>query len=103
LLAIFFVPISQANDDPKRLIQSCQELVDIYAKRDQQHLLAGVTTGLSEALRAGYCMGVTDEYRRHYQCATNDWFKQAERIAKMPASFSSHTSIDELLEMSCEI
>jgi len=103
LLASLFVPVTQANDDPEHLIQSCQELVDIYAKRDQQRLLAGVATGLSEALRAGYCMGVVDEYRRRYECATDDWFTQAQRVAEMPVSFGPRTSVDELLEMSCEI
>lgn len=103
LLANLLAPVAQANDDPDHLIQSCQELVEIYAKRDQQRLLAGVATGLSEALRAGYCMGVVDEYRRHYECATDDWFIQAQRVAKTPLSSSTATSVDELLEVSCEI
>lgn len=103
LLASLCVPVAQANDDPEHLIQSCQELVDIYAKRDQQRLLAGVATGLSEALRAGYCMGVVDEYRRRYECAADDWFTQARQIAGMPVSFGPRASVDELLEMSCEI
>jgi len=103
LLVSLCVPAAQANNDPEHLIQSCQELVDIYAKRDQQRLLAGVATGLSEALRAGYCMGVVDEYRRRYQCATNDWYTQAQRVAGMTAAFGSRTSVDELLEQSCEI
>ncbi len=103
LLASLCVPTAQASNDPEHLIQSCQELVGIYAKRDQQRLLAGPTTGLSEALRAGYCMGVADEYRRHYPCATDDWFKQAQRIAELPLSFGARTSVDALLEMSCAI
>lgn len=103
LLFSLYVPATQAKDDPEHLIQSCQELVDIFAKRDQQRLLAGVATGLSEALRAGYCMGVVDEYRRHYECATDDWFIQAKRVAEMSASFGSRITVNELLERSCEI
>lgn len=103
LITTLFLPVAQSNDDPEHLIQSCQELVDIYAKRDQKHLLAGVTTSLSEALRAGYCMGVVDEYRRRYECATDDWYTQAQRIAGMAVSTGRHTSVDHLLEISCEI
>lgn len=103
LLVSLCVPATQANDDPEHLIQSCQELVDIYAKRDQQRLLAGVATGVSEALRAGYCMGVVDEYRRHYECSTDDWFTQAQRVAEMSTSVESNTSMDQLLEQSCGV
>jgi len=103
LLTNFCVPVAQADDDPKYLIQSCQELVSIYTEVDQLRTVAKVTTSFSEALRAGYCMGRADEYRRNYECATDDWFEQAKRIAAMPAAFSSRTSVDELLELSCEI
>ena len=93
---------AQADDDSKHLVQSCRELVDIYSKRDQQRLLAGVATGLSEALRAGYCMGVVEEYRRHAErCTTNDWFEQAQRVALVP--LSQRTTVQGLLEMSCAI
>jgi len=103
LLANLLIPAAQANDDSLNLIASCQELVDIYAKRDEQHLLAGVTTGLSEALRAGYCMGVVDEYRRQSTCATDDWFIQAQRIARTPIPFDIDVPfVVELLEKSCE-
>lgn len=102
MLASFLMPTAQADDDSLHLIASCQELVDIYAKRDEQRLLAGVTTGLSEALRAGYCMGVVDEYRRQSTCATDDWFVQAQRIARTPIPFDTDIPfVVELLETSC--
>lgn len=104
LLSSLLLPVSsQASNDSEHLIQSCQELVAIYAKRDQQRFLAGVATGLSEALRAGYCMGVLDEYRRHYQCAADDWFSQAQRVAEIPVSFGAPKRVDELLAHSCEV
>lgn len=103
LLTSLCAPVAEANDDPGYLIQSCQELVDIYTDVDQLRTVAKVATSFSEALRAGYCMGRADEYRRNYECATDDWFEQAKRIAEMPESFSSRTSVDELLELSCEI
>lgn len=101
LLTLMSVPTAQANTEAEHLIQSCSELVAIYAKRDQQRLLAGIATGLSEALRAGYCMGVVDEYRRHSTCATNDWFTQAQRVAVIPVALAPQTSVAELLELSC--
>lgn len=99
------LPITQvhANDDPEYLIQSCKELVGIYAKRGEKRLAAKVTTSVAEALRAGYCMGVVEEYRRHYECDTDDWFRQAQGIAELPLSFAKRTSVPELLGMSCEI
>lgn len=103
LITVLFFPSAQAADDPEHLIQSCKELVDIYAKRDQRHLFAAATTSLSEALRAGYCKGVVDEYRRRSECATNNWYTQAQRISATLVSSNRPDSVDELLEISCEI
>lgn len=103
VLTSLLSPLAQANNDPEYLIESCKELVGIYTKRDQQNLLAGITTSLSEALRAGYCMGVVDEYRRHNRCYRHDWFTQASRVAEMPVSFAKRTTVRALLEHSCEI
>lgn len=93
---------AHASNDSERLIQSCNELVGIYAERDKQNLLAGVTTSVSEALQAGYCMGVLDEYRRHDRCYSHDWFTQAQKIAEMSVGYSERISVNELLEFSCE-
>ena len=101
LLTSLSIPAAQASDDPQYLIQSCQELVDAYTEADQLRTIAKVASSFSEALRAGYCMGRVDEYRRSYKCATDDWFEQAARIAEMPESFSARTSVDELLEHFC--
>lgn len=92
----------QARDGSEHLIQSCKELVGVYAKREEMRLAAGLTTSLSEALRAGYCMGVVEEYRRHYECDTDDWHRQAQAIAELPLSFAKRTSVEELLEISCD-
>lgn len=97
LLACLSMPAAQANEDPQYLIQSCQELVDAYTEADQLRTIAKVASSFSEALRAGYCMGRVDEYRRSYECATDDWFEQAARIAEIPESLT----VDELLEHSC--
>ena len=103
LMSIAQSTVVQANNDPERLIQSCQELIGIYNKRGEKHLAAGLTTSLSEAWRAGYCMGVVDEYRRNYECDTDSWLRQAQAIAELPVSFAKRTSVEELLGISCDI
>lgn len=103
ILGLAQVPTANASNDPETLITACKEVIDIYASRDEQRFLAGLTTGPSEAWRAGYCVGVANEYRRHYECGTNNWYEQAERIAELPVSFASRTSVKDLLEMSCEL
>jgi hypothetical protein len=81
-----------------------QALVEIYAKRDQQHLLAGLTTSTSAALRAGYCRGVLDEFRRRTDfCYQGDWYVQASRIADYPEYADQLPAVDELLKQSCAI
>jgi hypothetical protein len=103
LLSSLVLPTAQANDNPEHLIQSCKELVGIYTKRDQQHLLAGLVTSPSEALRAGYCRGVLDEYRRSSFCAQSDWHTQAARIADNPAYADELPTVETLLKQSCAL
>lgn len=93
-----------ANDASKHLVSSCRELVEIYVKRDQQHLLAGLTTSTSEALRAGYCRGVIDQYRRsNDSCAQNNWYTQAASIAAYPEYAEKLPAVEALLEESCAL
>lgn len=102
LLSALSINAVQASDDPQNLIENCQELVGIYSKRDEKHFAAGLTTSLSEAFRAGSCKGVVDEYRRNFECDTDDWFSQAKTIADYSLSFGKHTTVDRLLEISCD-
>lgn len=103
-LALASLPMqaSQASTDPARLVESCAELVDIYEKRDQLRFAAAQTTSLSEAMRAGYCRGVLDEYRRHYQCRTSDWRDQAQIIASHSLSQLEALDVDDLLAKACD-
>lgn len=101
MLASLTIPPAHASDSSQHLVQSCKELVGIYAKREQMRLAAGLTTSVSEALRAGYCMGVVDEYRRSNSCTSPDWFEQARRIALTPATASEQATISDLLGKSC--
>ncbi|WP_341708667.1 hypothetical protein [Halopseudomonas sp.] len=101
LLSLAHLPAASATGGPETLITACKEVIDIYASRDEERFLAGLTTGPSEAWQAGYCVGVVSEYRRHYECDTSNWYDQAERIAEIPVSFAPQTSVDQLLELSC--
>ncbi|MDD2162602.1 hypothetical protein N1078_18745 [Pseudomonas sp. MIL19] len=104
LLGSVSAPYALADDGSKHLINSCQQLLNVYSKRDQQNLLAGITTSTSAALRAGYCLGVLDEYRRSGSfCAQSDWYAQAARIAEYPAYADELPSVDALLEQSCAL
>lgn len=98
------VAYAQPGSESKHLVTSCQALVEIYAKRDQQHLLAGLTTSTSAALRAGYCRGVLDEFRRRSgSCDQGDWYVQASRIADYPEYAEQLPAVDALLKQSCAI
>lgn len=92
--------ISLAKTPP--LIESCAELVNIYASKDKQHLFAAQTTSLSESLRAGYCLGVIDQYAKSEYSCRSDWFKRAEFIAQYALEENPPTE-RKLLRLSCEI
>ncbi len=92
--------ISSAKSLP--LPESCAELINIYASKNKQHLLAAQTTSLSESLRAGYCLGVIEQYAKTEYSCRSDWFKRAEFIAKY-ALEENPPSERKLLRLSCEI
>ncbi|PXF30059.1 hypothetical protein WH50_17355 [Pokkaliibacter plantistimulans] len=98
LLSLPFQP-AQASTDATRLIEGCTELVNVYTKRDELRFAAAQTTSLSEAMRAGYCRGVLDEYQRHNYCTTQDWRKLANTIASQ--ALEQPQNIDSLLRKAC--
>ncbi|MPX89665.1 hypothetical protein EHW58_02570 [Salinivibrio sp. VYel1] len=100
-LGLLLVPaITSASPPP--LADSCAELINIYVSKNEKHLLAAQTTSLSESLRAGYCLGVIEQYAKgDYHCRS-DWFKRAEFIAKYSLE-ENPPSESKLLRLSCEI
>jgi len=72
-----------SGTDAAFLQRSCGELVKIYETRDQRSFLAAQLTSLSEAMRAGYCIGTIQEYlRAGGGCSRDeDWHAYALRIA----------------------
>lgn len=82
------------------LVDSCVELVNIYESKNQVKVFAAQTTSLSESLRAGYCLGVLQEYSQNQYCR-KDWFKKAEFIAKFQTQ-TDMISERQLLKMTCK-
>ena len=85
----------------EQLILACRELVGIYKNREEKNLLAAQTTSLSEALRAGYCHGVIEEYRRQRGCYGTDWFEAAKFIANQYNFKEKFPSRSQLLKQAC--
>lgn len=91
-----------ADEEAEYLLQSCKDLVNIFSQFDEEKPLAFFTTSREDAMRAGYCQGATDQFRRqHYRCAANDWFEQAQKITQVTANSAESKDIESLLELSC--
>ena len=87
------------TNEAKLLIQGCAEVEAIYNRRGEKNLFAGVNTSVAEALRAGYCKGVLEQYRRSGGCYQSDWIKQAQQIGQ--ESDNQSISVNQLLRQSC--
>nr|WP_067297733.1 hypothetical protein [Marinobacterium profundum] len=94
------------GNDSQFLIESCREVVEIFSRRDEKHMLAAVSTSLSEAMRAGYCIGVVQQYRNdgpdcRNRYSSRDWFTVARLIAELPVS--EEYSVSRMLQaVSCD-
>lgn len=91
--------VQAETNETKLLIQGCAEVEAIYNRRGEKNLFAGINTSVAEALRAGYCKGVLEQYRRSGGCYRTDWIKQAQQIGQ--ESDSQHISVNQLLRQSC--
>ena len=101
IAAAFLVPQVALAEDPERLARGCEELVRIYDRHGEPGKLASFTTSLSDALRAGYCRGVIDEFIRAQPLGCrHGWRPMAVRIAKDGAG-TPRASVEQLLEHSC--
>lgn len=49
--------------DSEKLVDGCNEAINIYNKKEEKKLLVGLTTSNSESLKAGYCIGVMSAYK----------------------------------------
>lgn len=100
LAGLLFSAVAQAeSNETKLLIQGCAEVQAIYNRRGEKNLFAGLNTSVAEALRAGYCKGVLEQYRRSSGCYRTDWIKQAQQIGQKTNSHS--LNVNQLLRQSC--
>jgi hypothetical protein len=74
---------SASSKDGRKLLDGCNEVVNIYNKNQEKKLWAGLTTSNSESLKAGYCMGVMTAYksfgsirtvRQGYECGRDTYY-----------------------------
>ena len=82
------------------LVQSCAEAVAIYDRKDEEpHSFTALTTSLSEALSAGYCRGVLEQYHRSRRYnACKHWLDHAREIS---TKTSFNQSIERFLDETC--
>lgn len=75
-----------AKDDALFLVSSCQEVMEVFKRRDETSFMAGQRTSLSEAMRAGYCIGVLQQYSEvspYCRYGRNNWYQMAQVIAEI--------------------
>ncbi|UKA11943.1 hypothetical protein WAX86_19455 [Photobacterium damselae subsp. damselae] len=104
LFIVIFLMILSTSSIAKSLslVDSCTDLINIYDSKESQRLLAAQTTSLSQSLRAGYCLGVIQQYKKNRGYCYKNWFEQAKFIASYELK-NTYLSDDELLEQSCDV
>ena len=79
------------SDDPVFLQASCTEVTEIFDRKQEPGKYAALHTSVSEAMRAGYCIGVLQQYiksspsckKRYGYYKKSNWFDLAQTIANM--------------------
>lgn len=75
------------SDDAEFLLQSCRDVVEIFDGKDKTGKYAALHTSMAEAMRAGYCIGVLQQYNKQpHSCyssryRSSNWFEMAKAIA----------------------
>jgi len=85
-----FAKGSFGRPDSALVIKSCKEVVEIYKSRDEKRLLASQTTSLSEALRAGYCIGLLTSTNCELDYRKTTWLIAAQRIAELDPNLNGN-------------
>lgn len=71
------------SPNPEFIIESCKEVIEIYKARDEKKFMASQRTSLTEALRAGYCIGLITMTACERGSYKNDWMKAAKLISDL--------------------
>ena len=78
------------SEDTAFLQESCRESIEIFDRKQKVGQYAALHTSMAEAMRAGYCIGVLQQYIKHspsckgrrYRRQSN-WFDMAQAIVKV--------------------
>ena len=101
LLILVLPKLVMAETNRTALIEGCFEAIQLYENNQQYTFKAALITSLSEALRAGYCKGVIDEYDRGHDCK-GDWLTRARYVAGYKDEKSLPPSTESLLRGACQ-
>jgi hypothetical protein len=127
LVLTFTTTVYAKDSDGERLVKGCNELIGMYKNKSEKRLLASQLTSSSDAMLAGYCMGVIKTYKQvanprvYYDqvkcgygvrgpchkvkkvtlCKHNDWYEIAEAVAGYWEIKQVKHTVSELLEGVC--
>jgi|TARA_B110000196_G_C21047232_1_gene615484 hypothetical protein len=95
--------VNADDSEAEKLIQGCNELVSIYKNHNDKRLLASMLASSSDAMLAGYCMGVTKTLTGFgkRECGGRDWYELAEVIAEKWKVKSQNISVNRALGNIC--
>ncbi|MBE0364097.1 hypothetical protein PULV_a1652 [Pseudoalteromonas ulvae UL12] len=94
------------SEDTAFLQSSCREVIEIYSRKQEVGKYAALHTSMSEAMRAGYCIGVLQQYIKHSPSCKDrryrrsSWFDLAQAIVKvsLTAEQSDRVRASDLME-----
>lgn len=115
--------VQAENSDGERLVKGCNELIGMYKNKNEKRFLASQLVSPSDAMLAGYCMGVIKSFKQManprvtyelVQCAYrgqgpchkitemtlceyDDWYEIAEKVANYWEAEKTNYSVNELL------
>lgn len=75
------------GNDAEFLQNACRDVVEIFDRKGQPGSYAALHTSMAEAMRAGYCIGVLQQYsQQSHRCYSSkyrrsNWFDMAKAIA----------------------
>ncbi len=109
VLAPLISPITYArgvfdNNSALLLVKSCREVLEIFKSRDEKKFLAAQRTSLSEAMRAGYCIGAVQNFNCESSRKYGNWLVKARSIAAVPNTdedLELYTQVDVLNQFVC--
>ena len=98
VLGFISKPLYAAPIGADVLISNCKEFVAIYDRKGEEQLLAGLSTSVSEAMRAGVCRGIIEEHKNH----DSNCDVSAYTIANSIAAAVYVESVEYLLVSACQ-